>query len=122
MTSKENRKRLGDYGENLALQAYLSAGYTLLEKQFRCKLGEIDLIFKKENILFFVEVRTKTSNKYGTAEESITSTKSRRIRRVSEYYILHKNATQYQPQYDIVTIWIDKWNKKAWLKRIPQAF
>lgn len=47
---KENRKALGDYGENLALKGYLFHGFELLEKQYRCPLGEIDLIVKKKEI------------------------------------------------------------------------
>lgn len=119
---RNNKKRLGNYGEELALRAYQRAGFTLLERQFRCPLGEIDLIFEKDDQLFFVEVRTKTSASFGTAAESITMQKRRRIRRISEYYMLQKNIAHRQPQYDLVAIYIDKLQKKAWLKRIPQAF
>lgn len=122
MINRQYKKLLGNYGEALALRAYQAAGYTLLEKQYRCSLGEIDLIFRKDNLLFFVEVRTKTSSAFGTAEESITPQKSKRIRRVSEYYMIHKGMTHLQPQYDLVTIRIDKGKKKAWLSRIAKAF
>lgn len=115
------KKRLGDYGEELALRAYQRAGYLLLDRQYRCFLGEIDLIFRKGDLLYFVEVRTKTSQSFGTPLESITKQKSKRIRRVSEWYMLQKGLTCLQPQYDLVTVQIDKREKRAWLRRLANV-
>jgi putative endonuclease len=123
---KENRKQIGNYGEKLALEAYQEAGYKLVAQQYRCPNGEIDLILQKDNIIIFVEVRTKTSNRYGTAEESITEKKKQTIRKVSQYFL---NDAQYKGgdskyilQYDVISIYIDKQKKKAWLTRYEQAF
>lgn len=122
---KENRKQIGDYGEKLALEAYLKVGYKIVAQQYRCPIGEIDLILQKENKIIFVEVRTKTSNSYGTAEESITEKKKQTIRKVSLYFL----NDQYKDwesncvlQYDVISIYIDKQKKKAWLTRYEQAF
>lgn len=120
--NKDFRKRLGDYGENLALRFYLEASYTLLEKQFRCKFGEIDLILTKDDKIYFVEVRTKTTKRFGFAEESISKKKIMTIRKVSQFYLIKHNKPYLQLQYDVVTIFIDKQEKKAHIHRISQAF
>jgi putative endonuclease len=120
--SKENRKALGNYGEKLALDAYMTDGYELLEKQYRCSIGEIDLILSKENKLYFVEVRTKTSQTYGSAEESITFKKRETIRKVSQYFLNQHRLQHVDFQFDVITIFINKQEKKAWLQRYAQAF
>lgn len=122
---KENRKQIGDFGEKLALEAYQEAGYKLVAQQYRCPNGEIDLILQKDNRIIFVEVRTKTSNSYGTAEESITEKKKQTIRKVSLYFLNEQyngGDSRYIPQYDVISIYIDKQKKKAWLTRYEQAF
>jgi putative endonuclease len=123
---KENRKQLGNYGENLALEAYEKAGYKLIAQQYRCSLGEIDLIVQKENVLIFVEVRTKTNQSFGTAEESITEKKKRTIRKVSQFFLhdvmYDKYCDHSAVQFDVIAIYIDKKTKQAWIKRYDQAF
>lgn len=116
------RKDIGNYGEQLALKAYLQGGYELLEQQFNCRFGEIDLILVKDGVLHFVEVRTKCGFSYGSAEESITEAKKRKIRLVSQYYLQQKKLQSSVFQIDVVAIYINKKEKKAWLKRYPAAF
>lgn len=121
---KNHRKKLGNYGEELAQKAYEADGFQLIARQFRCRAGEIDLIMSKSNLLVFVEVRTKSSRQFGTGDQSVTQRKQERIRKVSQYFI-HKH-TNYDPntmiRFDVVSIFIDKKQKKAWIKRIPEAF
>jgi putative endonuclease len=124
--NKENRKQIGDYGEKLALEAYLKAGYKVVAKQYRCAMGEIDLIVRKKDVLVFVEVRTKTTQRYGSAEESITDKKKKTIRKVSQFFLqdftYNKSFNQIAIQFDVIAITIDKQNKQAWMKRYDQAF
>ena len=119
------RKKLGNYGEKLVWRQYEQAGFKLLERQFRCRYGEIDLILQKDNVLYFVEVRTKTGWRYGPAEESITSKKKRTIRKVSQFYLNQYHIESHEEvgiQYDVVCVYIQKQTKQAWIKRYPQAF
>jgi putative endonuclease len=124
--NKENRKQLGNYGEKLALEAYEKAGYEVVAQQYRCAMGEIDLIVKKEDVLVFVEVRTKTSQRYGTAEESITDKKKHTIRKVSQFFLqdftYNQRFNDIGIQFDVIAIYIDKQTKQAWIKRYDQAF
>jgi len=117
-----NRKLLGNYGEDLARKEYERCGFTLVERQYHCRFGEIDLIFSKESCLYFVEVRTKTGTQYGLAEESITSKKIDTIRKVAQYYMQTKRLQQMDIQFDVVAIFISKQEKKAWVKRVAKAF
>jgi putative endonuclease len=124
--NKENRKQIGDYGENLALEAYVKAGYELVAKQYRCAMGEIDLIVRNQDALVFVEVRTKTNQRYGSAEESITDKKKKTIRKVSQFFLqdltYNDRFNQIAIQFDVIAITIDKQSKQAWIKRYDQAF
>lgn len=121
MTKK--RKELGRYGEQLALKQYLLRGYALLYQNYRCRFGEIDLVLKKQQKLLFIEVKTRTSSAYGPAEEAISPRKQHKIRTVSLYFL--KNYPQYahyEIQFDVVSIFIDTREKKAWFKRTKRAF
>jgi len=82
------QQRLGKLGEDLAL-AHLSAhGLVLVERNFLCKMGEIDLIMRHHAHLVFVEVRRRASRSFGGAAASITPAKQQRLIRTAQYYLL----------------------------------
>ncbi len=92
------KKSLGNLGENLAAKHLHKKGYTILERNFRSKFGEIDIIAlnpskdSKQNsqTLVFVEVKTRWSQKFGSPEEAITPGKIKRIIKAGQYYkIIH---------------------------------
>ena len=93
-----NNQSLGKIGENFALDYYLKNGYNLVEKNFqfygqgRGRKGEIDLIFEKNNLIVLVEVKTRSSNKFGKPIEQVTPGQIKRIRRSYEYFC-SKNKT-----------------------------
>ncbi|WP_202077046.1 YraN family protein [Caldalkalibacillus salinus] len=119
----DQRKKIGHYGEKLAMEAYEALGYQTIERQFRCRFGEIDLILRKDHTLYFVEVRTKTSLAFGTAEESVHRDKQQTIRRVSECYLQqYSNQKHDAVQFDVVCIYINKRKRTAQLYRYEQAF
>lgn len=119
----KRRKELGQYGERLALKQYERGGYTLLVQNYRCRLGEIDLILCKDTTIIFVEVRTKTTLAYGAPEETITPRKKRKIRIVSQIFLQqHTHFLNYNFQYDVVSIFLQLNQKKAWINRITDAF
>lgn len=84
------KKSLGNFGENLALKHLADNGYKVLDRNFRSKLGEIDIIAREGNSLVFVEVKTRWSKSFGPPEEAITPWKIRRIIKAGQYYkLLH---------------------------------
>jgi putative endonuclease len=69
-----------------------SRGYKIIERNFRSRFGEIDIIATSSDTLIFVEVKARWSNKYGSPEESVTPWKIQKIKKTSDYYLLtHPN-------------------------------
>lgn len=96
------RRQLGDTGEALALQTLTTAGLTILERNWRCAAGELDIVaqetapdFVSGNAqatwLVLVEVRTRRGDAYGTARQAITPRKAAKLREVAEHYIQGHN-------------------------------
>ena len=81
------RQGLGRTGERLAAEALLRQGYCIVEQNFRCSYGEIDLIAEDEHDLIFVEVKTRRGNTHGLPEEAVTIRKQRKIIQVASYYL-----------------------------------
>jgi putative endonuclease len=80
------RREIGSIGEKLACDFLYRNGYEIVETNFRCREGEIDIIARQANTLVFVEVRTKTSGEFGRPEESITPLKMARLRTAAARY------------------------------------
>ena len=81
------RRQFGDAGEELALEYFLKRGFTLIDRNWNCRLGELDLILHKGETLHFVEVKTRHTLTYGYPEESITGKKLRHLARAIELYL-----------------------------------
>lgn len=81
-----SRQRLGDLGERLAAHHLESKGYRIRERNFRTRAGEIDIVAEREGVLAFVEVRTRRGTAMGTAAESVTAAKRRRLVALAEAY------------------------------------
>jgi len=86
----EDRKLLGKIGEDMAESMLFSEGYTILERNFRSYYGEADIICKKDGILFFVEVKTRTSEKFGEPYEAVDEVRQFRMKKTAEYYLYRK--------------------------------
>lgn len=82
--------RTGRYGEDLAVEYLKSYGYKILERNFKGRYAEIDIVARDGDILAFVEVKTRLSERYGSPEEAITRWKLRTLKKAAEYYkLLH---------------------------------
>ncbi|MBX3015958.1 MAG: YraN family protein [Caldilineaceae bacterium] len=111
------RQRLGDRGEALAAQYLNAAGLTIITRNWRCAVGELDLVaqeiapdFVSENPqaawLVFVEVRTRRGTAFGTALQSITPQKAAKLREVSEHYV-QQQAWHGPWRIDLVAVQMD---------------
>lgn len=104
MTNKE----IGKYGENLAKDFLIKQGYEIIETNFHySKMAEIDIIAKKDNVIHFVEVKTRTSNSFGVPLEAIGKKKLESIYHAGLFYI-QKNKNYKKFQIDAVGIVLDK--------------
>jgi putative endonuclease len=114
------KKSLGKFGEKIASQYLEREGYLIVEKNYRCKSGEIDIIIKKDNLVAFVEVKTRTSMVYGEPVESINNIKTDKIRKVADFYLAINGIENCQIRFDVVLI--QKVERKIIISHIKNAF
>ena len=95
---------IGALGEKIAADYLTGLGYMIRERNFRSREGEIDIIAEKDDFLVFIEVRTRTSNSYGTPEESVTAQKKERLIALAEVYIEDRDDLPSSWRIDVVAI------------------
>ncbi len=115
------RRDIGILGEKMARAFLEEKGYHIIETNYRCSEGEIDIIGKYDDSLVFVEVRTKTSLEYGSPEESITSTKKQRLINIAEYYQQTHINLPAQWRIDVVAIELTQHGKLSRIELIENA-
>ena len=99
---KQNNRLLGGVYEDMAAEWLRSRGWRILERNFRCRQGEIDLIAAKGEVLAFVEVKYRLGTGHGFSQEAVDHRKQQRIFRVAEYYLmLHPGAEQMLCRFDV---------------------
>src|SRR5262245_54044268 len=98
------RQGLGRTGERLAAEALLRRGDRILERNFRCSFGEIDLVAEDAEDLIFVEVKTRRGNAWGLPEEAITRRKQRTILQVARYYLYLHACQPRSWRVDVVAV------------------
>lgn len=101
MDSKIER---GASAETDASELLVAAGYAIVERNFRCKVGELDIIARDGEVLAFVEVRSRSDDAHGSAAEMVGRTKQRRVARVAAYYLATKSPEYEQCRFDVVAI------------------
>lgn len=100
----DDRRRLGAFGEEAARNHLKRLGYRIIESNFRCPIGEIDIVASKQDCLVFVEVRTRRSTGFGIPEESITSSKKAKLAALAETYIQSHDSSPSSWRIDVVAI------------------
>jgi len=98
------RIALGRRGEDAAAKVLKKNGYRILEKNYRCRYGEIDIVAEQGGVVVFIEVKTRTSDRYGTPGEGVNFRKQRHITQVSSMYLAEKNLTDALVRFDVVSI------------------
>jgi putative endonuclease len=98
------RRALGQLGEDLALHHLEGHGYVLLERNYRCPHGEVDIIARDRDRLAFVEVRARRGTAFGTPKESVTPRKQARLVTVARHYLQEKDCTDVDWGIDVVAV------------------
>ena len=80
-------RTMGRLGEDFAAQVLAAEGFTILARNYRCSFGEIDLIARRENELYFIEVKTRRSDRFGRPSEAVNLHKQSRIKKAASYYL-----------------------------------
>ncbi len=104
---KTQKREKGDYGEDLACRLLVKKGYSLIERNFACKMGEIDIIASDGKELAFVEVKTRKRTDFGLPCEAVDSKKQARLLKTAQFYLkIHPWLDVMQPCMDIIEILI----------------
>lgn len=102
------RQKTGLMGENMAAAYLTETGYEIVARNWRCSIGELDIVAKIGHKLVFVEVRTRQGKRFGNALESITKTKQARLIELAEQYLKSEVAAPSSWQIDVIGIQIDR--------------
>jgi putative endonuclease len=98
------RQKLGALGEEAAAALLQSRGYRIVARNHRCRLGEVDLIVEKGEILAFVEVRTRATAAFGGPEETVTLRKQRRVIAAARDYLARRRGPARALRFDVVAV------------------
>lgn len=115
-----SNKKLGKTGEDIATRFIKGRNYLIIERNYRCKIGEIDLIAKKDNTICFIEVKTRKSESYGRPEESINQAKIKKIKTIASYYLTSREIGDLEVSFDAILIRFK--SGEYHLKHIKNAF
>jgi putative endonuclease len=103
----DKRKQTGRQGEDIAASFLISKGCKIIERNWRCPTGELDLIVADGDALVFVEVRTRSGLRFGLAEESITPAKQARLIELAQTYLQEKSASTQLWRIDVVAVQLE---------------
>ena len=98
------RQRLGAVGETLAVRHYERDGYTVLARNWRCRLGELDLVVRRGSLIVFVEVKSRSSLAYGHPAEAVTRAKQQRLRRLAAQWLHDSGWVAPEVRFDVVAV------------------
>lgn len=95
---------IGKLGENKALLYLKNKGYSIVEKNFKSKFGEIDIIASKDHCLYFIEVKTRTNIRKGMPYEAVNFFKLKHIEMAAKYYLLKNSYKDYKLKIAVISI------------------
>lgn len=98
------RRVLGAAGEEAVAQWYLENGYAIVARNWRCRQGELDLIAQQGGVLVFCEVKTRTSNAFGSPFEAVTISKQRRIRSLAVAWLQESGTRANELRFDVAGV------------------
>ncbi|WP_141012906.1 YraN family protein [Nocardioides sambongensis] len=104
MTTAQTRQALGAYGESVAARHLTEQGMTVLDRNWRCEEGEIDLVLREGDTLVICEVKTRTSLSAGTPHEAITDAKLDRLQRLGQRWVRARGVRPADVRIDLVAV------------------
>jgi putative endonuclease len=116
----EPRQAVGKAGEEAAVEYLRQHGYRILERNYRCRFGEIDLIAHDGAVLAFVEVKTRRSQAFGPAAAAVTRTKQQHLIKASQAYLMQRKKAKEVCRFDVVTVELDR--QEPHIELIKDAF
>ena len=99
-------QKIGKFGEDEAEKYLKQKGYKILERNFSCKRGEIDIIALDKNEIVFIEIKARASLKYGLPSEAVTKNKLKHIYKTAEYYLYTRKLQNHNTRIDVIEVYI----------------
>ena len=103
---KNDYKRIGKLGEDIAIEFLKEHNYKIIERNFACKQGEVDIIAKEKNEYVFCEVKTRRSIRCGKPIDSVNLNKKYHIWNVTKYYLYKNNLMNKNIRFDVIEVYI----------------
>lgn len=116
-----DRLRLGENGEELARIFLENSGYSIVARNWRCRLGEIDIIAKDGETLVFIEVKTRTDSAFGSPAAAVTLKKQRQIGKAAQCYLAEHDLFGSSARFDVIAIVSGRGGRNQ-VEHIPAAF
>lgn len=109
MLDEKNKRKLGARVEQAVKEYLLQHGFEILEMNYRCKQGEIDIIARDGTYYVFIEVKYRNTVKYGMPQEAVGSRKQKRICKAAQYYLYSHKLSEFTPvRFDVAGVLEDK--------------
>ena len=102
--SSEEKKALGVFGEDAACAYLKRHGFRIIQRNFSCRMGEIDIIAADRRWLVFAEVKLRKNADFGTAAEFVTPAKQRRVIMAAQLWLV-QHKTALQPRFDVIEVY-----------------
>ena len=119
---KHYNKDIGNYAEELAIRYLQEEEYVILSHSFKCKQGEVDIIARVEDIICFIEVKSRYSSLYGRPLEAVTYSKRHRIINTARYYFYSNRIQCYNARFDVIELMFNRSNNSYKINHILDAF
>lgn len=98
------KKELGEKGEEIALRFLKKNGYRILQRNYVCKLGEVDIIAREKDTFVFIEVKTRRSTTFGPPQLAVNQKKKEQISKAALYFLKEKRLEEAKARFDVVAI------------------
>jgi putative endonuclease len=103
-----DRSARGRDGELAALRVYQRRGFRVLAQNWRCPVGELDLVLDRGGLLVFCEVKTRTGAAFGGGYEAVTWSKRRRLRRLAQAFLASTASSHHGIRFDVASVWLHR--------------
>jgi putative endonuclease len=103
----DTRSTRGRVGEQAALDLYERRGFRALARNWRCPLGELDLVLERGGLLVFCEVKTRSGPAFGGGYEAVTWSKRRKLRQLAEAFLAAGPSRHARVRFDVASVWLD---------------
>lgn len=113
--------KTGEWGEQIAAEYLMKKGYEIIQRNYRTRFGEIDIIVSDSKYIIFAEVKTRKNSRFALAREHVTSAKIERILKAAEEFLQQEKQTK-QPRFDVIEVYGDEKSGIKEINHLEDAF